>query len=191
MVTAVTGDIGSGKSTVTAMLSRLLCCRSVDADKIALEAWTRPDVKRQAVSRWGSSILDAEGNIIKSEIARIIFADREEHSFCNRLIHPVVMNQIHALAVKPDIIAEIPLLPETGRPEWIGCAVYVTASFESRLKRCRESRGWDYDELKRREDLLSAKNFRMSICDYVIQNENSLSDLERQAVNFINSCHLS
>lgn len=111
MVTAVTGDIGSGKSTVTAMLSRLLCCRSVDADKIALEAWTRPDVKRQAVSRWGSSILDAEGNIIKSEIARIIFADREEHSFCNRLIHPVVMNQIHALAGKSDIIAEIPLLP--------------------------------------------------------------------------------
>lgn len=181
-VIAVTGDIGSGKSTVTGILSSLLRLKAVDADKIAAETWTRPDVKDKAVQRWGSSILDSDGNIIKSEIARIIFSDSKEHSFCNSLLHPIVMNEIFSLSQKSGLIAEIPLLPETGRPEWIDKAVYVTAGFGSRLKRCRESRGWDYEELKRRESLLLSKNFRMSICDFIIHNEGSLSEL-KQAVS--------
>lgn len=187
-VTAVTGDIGAGKSTVSAMLAKLLGCEAVDADKIAAETWLNDDVKGIAVSRWGSGILDANGNIIKSEIAKHVFADAEENRFVNSVIHPLVMNQLHQLATNHDgsnIVIEIPLLPETGRPSWIDKAVYVTANFESRAERCRRSRGWSFDELKRREKFLLPQSQRMLICDFIIRNEYSLSDLEGQAVKFL------
>lgn len=183
-VTAVTGEIGAGKSTVTSILARLMGCVQVDADKVAAEIWTRPDVKSVAVSRWGDDILDAQGNIVRAEIARRIFADDEEHRFCNSLIHPRVMDEIHMLADGSDIVAEIPLLPEAGRPEWVDRAVYVMADFRVRAERCR-ARGWSDDELLRREKFLLPRESRLAVCDYVIRNEGGLSDLEGQAMKFL------
>ena len=57
-VTAVTGDIASGKSSLSRILARLMKCALIDADKIAAEIWTRPDVKRLFAQRWGNDILD-------------------------------------------------------------------------------------------------------------------------------------
>lgn len=183
-VTAVTGEIGAGKSTVSAILARLMGCRLVDADRVAAGIWTRPDVKEAAVSRWGNGILDADGGIVKAEISRRIFADDDSYRFCNTLIHPLVMDEIHGLADDSDIVAEIPLLPEAGRPSWVGRAVYVMAGFAVRAERCR-ARGWDDGELRRREKFLLPERERIAVCDYVIRNEGSLPDLEGQAVKFL------
>ena len=121
--TVVTGEIGAGKSTVSKILARLMGCAVIDADVIATEMWSRPDVKSMAVSRWGGEILDAQGNIIKAEISRQIFADDEEHKFCNAMIHPLVMEELRRRTENIDAVVEIPLLPEAGRPEWINRAV--------------------------------------------------------------------
>ncbi len=184
-VTAVTGDIGAGKSTFSRILARLMKCIVVDADRIAAEIWTRPDVKNIFASRWGNQILDEGGNIIKAEIAERIFTDNEEHEFCGSVIHPLVMNEIRIMAGNADVVAEIPLLPETGRPEWINRAVYVTADFAVRAERCRKSRSWSDDELRRREKFLLPQSERPGICDYVICTEGSLSELKAQAVKFL------
>lgn len=184
-VIAVTGEIGSGKSTLSRILSRLKKCALIDADKTAAEVWTRPDVKRVFAQRWGNEMLDAEGNIIKAKIADKIFTDDEEHKFCDSIIHPVVMDEIHALTENIDAVAEIPLLPETGRPEWIDRVIYTEADFSVRAERCRNSRGWSYDELTRREKFLLPKSERLAVCDYVIRTEGSLQDLKAQAVKLL------
>ena len=184
-VTAVTGEIGAGKSTVSAILARLMKCSLIDADKVAAEIWTRNDVQRVFTERWGNDILDVHGNIIKARIAEHIFASTEEHEFCDSLIHPLVMDEIRRLTCGIDAVAEIPLLPEAGRPEWIGRAVYVMAGFDVRAERCRDSRGWSDDELLRREKFLLPRELRIDVCDCIIRNEGSLSELERQAVKFL------
>lgn len=184
-VTAVTGEIGSGKSTLSRILSRLMNCAVIDADKIAAEIWTRDDVKNIFVSRWGNEILDADGNIIKGEISRRIFTDDEEHKFCDSIIHPLVMDEIRTLTENIDAVAEIPLLPEAGRPAWITRVIYTEADFSLRAERCRVSRGWSRKELLRREKFLLPKSERLAICDYVIRTEGSLSDLRAQAVKFL------
>ena len=63
-------------------------------------------------------------------------------------------------------------------------AVYVEADFDTRAERCR-LRAWNDDELIRREKFLLPKLERMAVCEYIIRNEGSLSDLERQALKFI------
>ena len=160
-------------------------CALVDADKIAAEIWTRPDVKRVFAQRWGSEILDSHGNIIKQKIADKIFTDNGEHKFCDSIIHPLVMNEIHGRTENINAVAEIPLLPETGRPFWIQRVIYTEADFSVRAERCRASRGWDDEELLRREKFLLPKSERLSICDYVIRTEGSLQDLKAQAVKLL------
>ena len=184
-VTAVTGDIGSGKSTGAKILARLLGCTCLDADVIAKGCWELDGLKVQAVKRWGKGILDAEGRIIRAAIAERIFSAKSEHDFCNALIHPVVMAKLRELTRNVDAVVEIPLLPETGRQGWISKAVYFCAPFEIREQRCRAQRGWSTDELRRRESFLLPQNVRMSVCDYVIRNDGSLEDLEQQLQSII------
>ena len=187
-VTAVTGAIGSGKSAFSEILAGLMNCTLIDADKISAEIWTRDDVKNIFVSRWGKKILDAQGNIIRGKIADKIFTDDEEYKFCNEIIHPLVMNEIRTLTENICAVAEIPLLPEAVRfcrEKWISRAVYVMADFDVRAERCRVSRGWNRDELLRREKFLLPERERISICDYVVRNEGSLYDLKLQAVKFL------
>lgn len=184
-VTAVTGEIGSGKSAFSAILAGLMNCALIDADKVAAEIWTRPDVKRVFARRWGNDILDSHGNIIRLKIAGHIFTDTEEHKFCNSVIHPLVMDEIFTLTENIDAVCEIPLLPEAGRPQWISRAVYVMADFSVRAERCRVSRGWNTEELLRREKFLLPESERLALCNYVIRNEGSLSELRGQAVKFL------
>ena len=184
-VIAITGEIGSGKSSLSRILSRLMNCALIDADKIAAEIWTHSEVKRVFALRWGGEILDAHGDIIKSKIADKIFTDNEEHKFCDSIIHPLVMNEIRILTENIDAVAEIPLLPEVGRPEWINRVIYTEADFSLRAERCRVSRGWNDEELLRREKFLLPKSERLAICDYVIRTEGSLTDLKAQAVKLL------
>ncbi|MBQ3645296.1 MAG: dephospho-CoA kinase [Synergistaceae bacterium] len=98
-VMAVTGDIGAGKSTVSKLLSEKFNSEVFDADKIAKNLWELETVKNQAVSRWGKSIIDSEGNIIKSKISEFIFTNKDEWEFCNNLIHPKVMAELEKLSL--------------------------------------------------------------------------------------------
>lgn len=185
--TAVTGDIGAGKSTVSRLLAEKLSCERLDADSLVSQIWARDDVKEFFTQRWGSKIFDESGNIVKSEVSSIIFANNEEYNFCSKFIHALVMSELKAESESHDrIVLEIPLLPEAGRPNWLNYVVYVTADFDTRLQRCMAQRGWDVHELSRREGFLLPQDKRIALSDYVIRNNGSPADLEQQAVLFIN-----
>ena len=180
-VTAITGDIGSGKSTAARILAGILGCEKLDADSIAKTMWLRNDVKAKAVSRWGDEILDTSGEIVLSRIAEHIFSGKSESDFCNNLIHPLVMAELQEQAKNlHDAVVEIPLLPEAGRPFWVNRAIYITAKFEDRAQRCESQRGWSVEELKRRESLLLPQSERMSVCEIVLHNDGGIDDLTRK-----------
>ena len=186
-VIALTGDIGAGKSTVSKLLAQKLSCERLDADNLVSKIWTRSEVKEFFTQRWGRKILDDSGNIIKSEISRIIFTNHEEYKFCNKFIHALVMSSLKEEAERNNnLVLEIPLLPEAGSPKWVNHVVYVTADFDVRLRRCKIQRSWSSEELLRRERLLMPRSERIALSDYVICNNGSLADLEKQAALFIN-----
>ena len=185
-VTAITGDIGSGKSTAAKLLAGILGCERLDSDSIAKNMWLREDVKAQAVSRWGSEILDPSGRIILSRIAEHVFSAKSESDFCNGLIHPLVMADLQERTKNlSSAVVEIPLLPEAGRPEWADRAIYITAKFEARAQRCRSQRGWSIDELRRRESLLLPQNERIAVCEYVVSNDDGIDRLAQKLADTI------
>lgn len=185
-VTAVTGEIGSGKSTAARILAEKLGCVCFDADRAAKALWLRDDVKAQAVNRWGTEILDPSGQILTTRIAEHIFSAKSEHDFCNRLIHPLVMSELRELVqCREDSVLEIPLLPEAGRPDWINRVIYVAADFAVRAERCRAQRSWSVKELRRRESFLLPARERISVCDVVIHNDGGINELAIQLEELI------
>ena len=186
MIIAVTGSIGAGKSTVSKLLAEKICCERFDADSIAAELWQNEKIKSLAIKRWGKKIIDSSGNIIKSEISRQIFTSKNEYNFCNELIHPLVMSELHERAkIFKNSVLEIPLLFEAGRPSWIDIIIYVRADYKIRLARCINNRGWSEQELLRRENLLMPESLKVSQSDYIIDNDKGLDDLHEKINLFI------
>jgi dephospho-CoA kinase len=80
------------------------------------------------------------------------------------------------------IVVELPLLFEAGRPTWLDLVVYVTAPEKDRISRTR-SRGWQEDELRRREKWLLPSREKAALSDIVIENAGTRSDMDRLIKN--------
>ncbi|NLB84491.1 MAG: dephospho-CoA kinase [Synergistaceae bacterium] len=173
----LSGDVGAGKSTL-ARLWRERGASVLDADEVVRALWTRADVLRAAVSRWGEEILDAGGRAVPSLIASKAFADLEEYKWLCALLHPLVRIEMERAASSLEgwVVAEIPLLFEGGEPWWIDATIYVTAPEEKRRER-NAVRGWKKDEIARREAFLLPGGEKRARADLVIDNGQNLGRL--------------
>lgn len=178
-VTAITGDIGAGKSTVARIFSEMGAVR-IDADAIAKGLWQRDDIMSKAVARWGNEIVpDGKPNL--KRIAEIIFSDPKDNRFACELLHPEVsaIMEEQTRTIGGWIVAEIPLLFESSIPHWINRTIYVTAPLEQRLARC-EARGWSRDEVESREKFFLPTAEKIKRSDFLIKNEGSLEELTKK-----------
>lgn len=148
---------GSGKSTVAAMLADL-GCGVIDADRLARQALEEPSVREQLVAWWGTGVMNAEGEVDRRAVGRIVFDHPQQRERLESLIHPRVAaaratgrERLAADPVVRAIIEDCPLLLEVGLDEDCDALVLVDAPRELRLERVRATRGWDEAELKRRE----------------------------------------
>jgi dephospho-CoA kinase len=189
-VMAITGDVGAGKSTA-AKLFESLGGYLIDADRVVAELWLTPQVTAAAVGRWGEGILDEKGRVVHRFVAERIFADRMEYDWLMGFIHPLVGGEIDRRLrrlwenAEENVerngnwaVVEIPLLFETGVSPWVTAKVFVTASRETRLERCRE-RGWDEAEMQRREGFFLPSHERIARADYVIRNDGDRDALKK------------
>lgn len=179
---AVTGDVGAGKSTAARLFESFGGVR-LDADAVVAELWRRSDVVGAAVGRWGATILDPEGRVVPARVAARFFSSRAEYDWGCALLHPPVKAELarRVAALDPDrewAVAEIPMLFESGVPDWVTATVFVTAPRDVRMKRCR-ARGWDEAELLRRESFFLPSEERAARSDFVLCNDGGLEDLER------------
>src|SRR5690349_6747934 len=95
-VVALTGGIGSGKSTVSGLFEKL-GVPVIDADLIAREV-TEPTAKAFPiiVEHFGSSIVASDGTLNRRELRKRIFADENERRFLEKLLHPLIQESIAA-----------------------------------------------------------------------------------------------
>ncbi len=157
LIIGLAGGIGSGKSTV-ARLMDTLGGYVIDADAIARQALTLPEVRSQLVAWWGESILDATGNPDRAAIAKRVFTDPAERQRLEGVIHPIVARRraelIDVANADPAarfIVLDVPLLFEVGLDKVCDRVIFVEADEKVRQERVQRTRGWDSSELPRRE----------------------------------------
>lgn len=181
---ALTGGIGSGKSTV----SRLLAEKGaviVDADAIAREIVEpgEPALEEIRVA-FGPEVIDADGRLRRSRLAEIVFDDPEALARLNAITHPrIAARSAELLESAPAdavVVYDMPLLVEQGPQALTGwdAIVVVDAPDEVRLERL-VARGVDREDGQRRMAAQVTRDARLAVADHVVDNSGDLASLER------------
>ena len=180
----LTGGIGSGKSTVAAMLvDRGASLLDADAIVRDLQAPGTP-VFTAMIERWGNRILDDDGGLDRQAVADIVFADADELAALNGIVHPAVGDEMtrrrEALAdTDATVILDIPLLVESGHQGLAGVIV-VDVDPEVAVARLVAGRGFTPDDARSRIARQVSREVRLGRADLVVDNGGSLEDLTRE-----------
>lgn len=180
----LTGGIGSGKSTVAAMLGDR-GASLLDADAIVRDLQTPgTPVFTAMVERWGDRILDDDGGLDRQAVADIVFADADELAALNGIVHPAVGDEMsrrrEALAdTDATVILDIPLLVESGHQGLAGVIV-VDVDPEVAVTRLVAGRGFTPDDARSRIARQASREERLGRADLVVDNGGSLEDLTRE-----------
>jgi dephospho-CoA kinase len=176
---AITGGIGAGKSEALAAFARHGAA-TVSSDEI-VHRLLRDDseVREELLGRFGERILDDAGQVNRSAIADIVFADPEALAWLEALLHPRVTReylewreQLGELPNPPAACAtEVPLLYEVGGEERFDVVVVVTAPADVRAKRTHVQAG-------PREPRLLPDTVKVAQADFSYVNDGSLDELD-------------
>ena len=181
LVVALTGGIGSGKSTVAQYFAELGAL-VIDADHLARLAIERgSDGFAEVQLRFGDEIL-LNGDIDRAQLAEIIFSDPKAKSDLEAIIHPRVQEIFREVVddLAPDdiLIYEIPLLVETGARDKFDYIITVEADREVRISRLLK-RGMYASQIEKRMNAQASEDQRVAIADSVIRNDGDEDQLLR------------
>lgn len=190
-VIGLAGGIGSGKSAAAQLLADLGCVVS-DSDAAARAALRDVKIKQRIVQEWGRDVLDQSGEIDRSKLAAIVFANPESRRKLEQITHPwIEARRLEVFAQAPPnakaLIIDAPLLFEAGLDKKCDAVIFVDAPVELRQKRVTESRGWDAVELAKREHSQLPLDEKHRRADYVVQNNGDLSNLKAQVGRILSS----
>ncbi len=180
---ALTGGIGSGKSTVAEFLDEL-GAYVIDSDQLARDVVERGTPGYEAVlATFGDGIL-TDGEIDRAKLAEIVFKDATARAALESIIHPLVRDSaekmVKSLPSDAVVINQIPLLVETDGAKRFDFVITVSADEDVRRRRLIERGMKDYEVTKR----LAAQvndTAREAIAHSVIRNNGSIDEL-RQVV---------
>ncbi len=185
---AVTGTIGSGKSTVSILLRRRHL-PVFDADHYSRICLHRDHpVYAEIVKTFGTDILDEEEEIDRKKLASIVFSSEEKRFLLNGLVHPYVLAGLEKFfeshADDPLVFAEIPLLYEAGWQKYFDEVLVVTCEDDTAVKRLMEYRNFTEEDAEARLRIQISKQQQLQKADLIIHNDGSLKELD-QAVGAI------
>jgi len=185
LLVGLTGGIGAGKSTV----AELLAARGavvIDADQAA-RAVVEPGqpALKKLVERFGEDILDADGRLERSALAKLVFGDDEARRELEAITHPAINDEFSRRVVEAPsdaiVVLDVPLLAESeqARKRPYQTVIVVEAPRDVRLERL-EARGVDRSDAEARMAAQADDEERRKIATHVVDNARDRADLERQ-----------
>lgn len=185
---ALTGGIGSGKSTVAEFFADH-GATIIDADAISRELMEPGQpVLDEVATAFGQHLLDETGRLDRQALAKIVFNDDDARQQLNGIVHPAVRAESArlreaALATDPQhavIIEDIPLLIETGQAQQFDGVIVVIADYQTRLQRLVDVRGMDVTDAKSRIAAQATDEQRRAVADWCIDNSGTLDETRAQ-----------
>ena len=187
---ALTGGIGSGKSTVAdAFVDRGAVL--IDADRIVRELQEPGQpVFVAMVQRWGPAVVVEDGTLNRGAVAEIAFNDADELKALGEIVHPALYSEIErrrGLHSGSDavVILDLPLLvgaDGTSIADQFGQLagiVVVDADPELTVERLVASRGFDEADARARIANQASREARIAVADWVVDNSGDLTALDR------------
>jgi dephospho-CoA kinase len=179
LVVALTGGIGSGKSTVGQIFADLGAI-VVDSDLLAREVVERGTRGfDQILAAFGDEILK-NGDLNRAALAELVFKDPAKRIQLEQITHPLIRKAFAKIveSAKADsiIINQIPLLVESNYEYKFDHVITVSATEEVRIDRLLK-RGMNLAQVKQRLQAQATDTQREEISDTIIQNDKSPAEL--------------
>lgn len=186
LLVGLTGNIGSGKSTVAQMLSER-GATIIDADVLARRAVELGTAGfEKIIAKWGAAVLGPDGHLDRAALRRVVFADHEQLEELNQIVHPEVERLRGRLVEQARkrgdrlVICDIPLLFERHMTDRFDRIILVDAHRGIRLERLVKDRGLTETEAM---DMIAAQmpaELKRARADFIIENDGTLTQLERR-----------
>ena len=183
---ALTGGIGSGKSSVSARLADRGAV-IVDADEVVRQLQQPGAPVFQAmVERWGDRIVKADGGLDRQAVADIAFADEAELKALNELVHPAVRTEMARQAGEYRgsdriVVLDIPLLnPGDAEKRGARAVIVVDCPPETAIERLMAHRGFTRADAEARMAAQASREDRLALADFVVDNGGDLHQLDAE-----------
>jgi dephospho-CoA kinase len=182
LVVALTGGIGSGKSTVGQIFAQLGAI-VIDSDQLSRDVIERGNIGfNEVVAKFGDEILK-NGEIDRQILASLVFKDPTKRSELEQITHPLIRKAFAKVisSASPDsiIINQIPLLVESNHDYKFDHIITISASESIRTDRLIK-RGLTNEQIKQRLQAQATDQMRENIADSVIFNEKSEQEITDQ-----------
>ena len=184
ILVGLTGGIGAGKSTVSALLAERGAV-IVDADRIArdLQSPGSPVLDRMA-ERFGAHIITDDGALDRAAVAKIVFNDEAALKDLNGIVHPAMQAEIQRqIDAHRDtdrvVVLDFPLLGENPR-KGLAATIVVDIPVEVAVERLVDQRGMDESDARARIGSQISREERLSTATHVIDNGGDRASLTAQ-----------
>jgi len=179
----LTGNIATGKSTVARMLAEL-GATVIDADRVAHEAMRAGTPCHAAiVAAFGPEVLGADGEIDRSRLGAVVFADPAALARLESILHPAVLAEVgQRIADAPGraVVVEAIKLIESGMAAACDSLWVTTCQPERQVERLMADRGLSREEALLRVHAQPPQEEKLARADVVITTDSSLEETRRQ-----------
>lgn len=191
----LTGGFGCGKSTVATFFQQQGAV-IIDADQLARKV-VEPGEKAHGaiVDIFGGEILLEDRTLNRKKLADIVFSDKEKLALLNKITHKEIsklrrklLEEIYSENRDQLVLNDIPLLFEKGMKDSFQKTILVKVNRESRIQRLIQYRNFTEEEAIARIKNQMPQVEKERLADYIIDNNGSLENTEKQSLEILNLC---
>ncbi|MUK50260.1 dephospho-CoA kinase [Aliivibrio fischeri] len=181
-VVAITGGIGSGKTTVADRFQALYNINIVDADIIAREVVNpRTEGLIQIEKHFGPQILLDDGHLNRAKLRECIFSEPSEKQWLNDLLHPLIRSEMQrqiALSTSEYTLLVVPLLVENKLQYLANRVLVVDVLEQTQINRTVNRDKVNHQQVKAILASQASREERLAIADDIINNDQQNNDLD-------------
>ena len=182
-IVGVTGGVGSGKSTVSKILSKELPGFLIDADEISRKVSELPETKDRIRQEFSDGVFKGD-ELDRKKLGKVVFSDPAKRAILNGIIHPMVKKVFRERTVEHAdneyIIYDCPLLIEADLQHDVDLTLLVYVDEDLQLERVMTRDGLGKKDALDRINSQMKLEDKIPLSDIVVYNDSDLEDLKER-----------
>ena len=182
MIIGVTGNLGSGKSTVADMFKKR-GARVIDADALVHDLLKNDERCRCAIRGVFGDAVMTKGAVDRKKLADAVFSDGKRLKKLESILHPLAKDKaVETLSKVREkmVVLDVPLLIESGWVDMVDALVVVHATVTGEVARLKKRSGLSRSEVLRRLKHQLPFREKRKVADFIVDNRGKLNDTDKQ-----------
>lgn len=188
-IIGITGSSGAGKTTISKIIKEKYNAQVIDADEIARKLSKKGTMYLSSiVDFFGNEIIDEQGELKRKRLAKLIYENDEKRKRLNELTFFYVVEEIKKSIKQFSgsaelIVVDAPLLFESKLDQICDFVIGVIANEEEKIQRICQRDQISEEMAQKRLAIQKDNEYIKKYSDYVIINDSSMTNLEKELEN--------